>query len=102
MAYENVIARVRKGMPVYTTDDQRLGKVAEVWLGMDPTASNPLCNDELCSRLEVTSRSLIKRSTLYVPYSAIAGVKADQVMLNVDAATARMRPWKQKPAWIAT
>ena len=99
MASENVIARVRKGMEVHTADGQKLGKVAEVWLGTDPTASNPLCDEELCSRLEVQSGGLFKRTSLYVPYSAIAGVAADHVTLNVDAATVRERPWNQKPRW---
>lgn len=99
MARENVITRVRKGMEVRTTDGQSLGKVAEVWLGTDPTASSPLCDDALCSRVEVQSGGFFKRSTLYVPYSAIAEVAADQVTLNIDAATAQERPWKTKPSW---
>ena len=50
MANENVVAQVRKGMEVHTADGQTLGKVTEVYLGSDPTASNPLCDEELCSR----------------------------------------------------
>jgi uncharacterized protein YrrD len=102
MARENVIARVRKGMEVHTTDGQTLGKVTEVYLGADPTASNPLCDEALCSRLEVQRGGLFKRTTLYVPYSAIADVTADQVLLNIDAATASERPWHQKPRWAAS
>jgi sporulation protein YlmC with PRC-barrel domain len=93
------MTRVRKGMEVRTTDGQSLGKVAEVWLGTDPTASSPLCDDALCSRVEVQSGGFFKRSTLYVPYSAIAEVAVDQVILNIDAATAQARPWKTKPSW---
>ena len=100
MASENVITRVRKGMEVHTADGQVLGKVAEVWVGTDPTASNPLCDEELCSRLEVQSGGLFKRTTLYVPYSAIANVAADQVTLNLDAATVQERVWHQKPRWV--
>jgi hypothetical protein len=99
MASENLVARVRTGMEVQTADGQSLGKVAEVWLGTDPTASSPLCDDALCSRLEVRSGGFFKRTTLYVPYSAIADVAADQVTLTVDAATARARPWGDKPSW---
>ena len=99
MASENLIARVRTGMEVRTTDGQSLGKVAEIWLGTDPTASNPRCDDEICSRLEVRSGGFFNRSTLYVPYSAIADVAADHVTLNVDAAAVRERPWKTKPSW---
>ena len=99
MARENVIAQVRKGMQVHTADGQTLGKVTEVYLGSDPTASNPLCDEAQCSRLEVQSGGLFKRRTVYVPYSAIATVAADLVTLNVDAATAQERPWNQKPRW---
>jgi hypothetical protein len=53
MASENVITQVRKGMEVHTADGQKLGKVAEIWLGTGPTATNPRCDEELCSRLEV-------------------------------------------------
>ncbi len=47
MASENVVARVRKGMEVHTADGQKLGKVAEVWLGTDPTATHPRCDEEM-------------------------------------------------------
>ena len=100
MASENVIARVRKGMEVYTTDGQTLGKVTNVWVGTDPTATNPLCDEEVCSRLEVQSGGLFKRSTLYVPYSAIGDVAADRVTLNIDATTVHERAWNQKPRWV--
>jgi sporulation protein YlmC with PRC-barrel domain len=100
MASENMIARVRKGMEVHTTDGQSLGKVTDVWVGTDPTATNPLCDEELCSRLEVQQGGLFKRKTLYVPYSAVANVSADQVLLNIDAATVQERPWNQKPRWV--
>ena len=99
MARESLVSRVRTGMEVRTADGQSLGKVTEVWLGTDPTASQPLCDEELCSRLEVRSGSFFKRTTLYVPYSAIADVTADHVMLNVDAATAHARPWTTQPSW---
>ena len=96
MANENIVARVRTGMEVHTSDAQKLGKVAEVWLGTDPTATHPRCDEELCSRLEV-HHGFLGHSVLYVPYSAIAAVAADQVTLNVDAATVSARAWTQKP-----
>ncbi len=99
MASENVIAQIRKGMEVHTADGQKLGKVAEIWLGTDPTASNPRCDEELCSRLEVHSGGLLKRTVLYVPYSAIANVAADHVTLTTEAATVREQAWTQKPRW---
>ena len=100
MASENVVTRVRTGMEVLTADGQKLGKVTEVWLGTDPTATNPRCDEELCSRLEV-HHGFLGRSVLYVPYSAIADVAAGQVTLNVDAATVHERAWNQKPRWVA-
>jgi uncharacterized protein YrrD len=101
MAIENMIARIRKGMEVHTADGQSLGKVVEVYLGTDPTASHPLCDEELCSRLEVQSGGLFKRRTVYVPYSAIADVGTDRVTLKIDAAAVSERPWNQKPRWAA-
>ena len=100
MASENMIARIRKGMEVHTADGQSLGKVAEVYLGTDPTATHPLCDEDVCSRLEVQRGGFFKRSTLYVPYSAIADVATDQVRLNLDAAAVDERPWNQKPRWV--
>ncbi len=100
MASENVIARVRKGMEVHTADGQKLGKVAEIWLGTDPTATHPRCDEELCSRLEVHSGGVFKRSVRYVPYSAIANV-SDHVTLNVDDALVNERDWTKKPSWVA-
>src|SRR3712207_1263644 len=79
-----------------TADGQHLGKVTAVWLGTDPTAANPRCDEELCSRLEV-HHGFLGHRVLYVPYSAIADVVADQVTLNVDAATVQERAWTQKP-----
>ena len=99
MARENIMARVHRGMEVHTMDGQNLGKIAEVWLGTDPTPSNPRCDEEICSRLEVHQGGWFKRSVLYIPYSAIAEVAADHVTLNVDAATVNERAWTQKPSW---
>ena len=99
MARENVIAQVRTGMEAHTADGQSLGKVTEVYLGTDPTATTPLCDEDVCSRLEVQSGGLFKRRTVYVPYSAIAGVGVDLVTLKLDAAAVRERPWNQKPRW---
>jgi hypothetical protein len=100
MASENMIAQVRKGMEVHTADGQTLGKVAEIWLGTDPTATNPRCDEEICSRLEVTSGGVFKRSVLYVPANTIANVTANQVILSLDAAAVNDRDWVQRPRWM--
>ncbi len=100
MAGENIITQVRKGMEVHTTDGQKLGKVAEVWVGTDPAATDLWCDEEICSRLEV-HHGLLGRSVLYIPTSAIASVAANQVTLNVDAPTVHERTWNHKPRWVA-
>ena len=101
MASGNIIsiARIRKGMEVNTADGQKLGKVAEVWAGTDPTASNPRCDEEICSRLEVHGGGFLSRTVRYIPYNAIA-VVADKVTLNVDAATVDERAWNAPPRWV--
>jgi len=101
MMSESDIARVSKGMEVQTMDGKELGKVTEVWLGMDPTASNPRCDEEVCSRVEVR-RGFLGRGVLYVPYSAIAAVTGKHVTLNIDAATVNEHAWNQKPGWITS
>ncbi len=85
-------------MEVQTTDGQKVGKVAEVWLGTDPTAGDPRCDEEICSRVEV-HHGFLGRSILYIPYNAIATVAANQVTLTIDAATLHERAWTQKPGW---
>jgi hypothetical protein len=100
MANENLIAQVRTGMAVQTADGHPLGKVAQVWVGTDPTASSPRCDDERCSRIEVRSGGVFKRTVRYVPISAIADVATDHVTLNVDAEAVDEHNWLRKPHWI--
>jgi hypothetical protein len=102
MANEHMIAQVRSGMPVQTVDRQPLGNVTQVWVGTDPTASSPRCDDERCSRIEVQRGRLLKRQVRYVPLSAIADVATDRVTLKVDAATVDEHDWLRKPQWIVS
>ncbi len=102
MASENVLAQVRSGMAVQTADGQPLGKVAQVWVGSDPTASSPRCDDETCSRIEVQRGRLLTRQVRYVPISAIADVAANHVTLKVDAAAVDEHDWLRTPQWITT
>jgi hypothetical protein len=83
-------------MEVRTSDNVRLGKIAQVWIGSDPTDSTARCDEELCSRLQVRHRDEI----LYIPYSAIADVNNKTVHLNVDAAAANEHYWTRRPSWI--
>ncbi len=93
------IGQVRKGMHVRSSDGVDLGKVAEVWLGTDPTSAAARCDDEVCSRVEV-HRGLLRKQVLYVPYSGIADVSGDAVTLGVDESTAHSRNWSARPKWI--
>jgi hypothetical protein len=101
MAHEHMIAQVRSSMQVHTADGQPLGNVTQVWVGSDPTASSPRCDDEHCSRIEVQRGRLLKRQVRYVPISAIADVATDQVTLKVDAAAVDEHDWLRTPQWIA-
>ena len=102
MANEHMIAQVRTGMTVQTADGQPLGKVTQVWVGTDPTASSPRCDDKSCSRIEVQRGRLLKRQVRYVPISAIADVTTDHVTLKVDAAAVDKHDWLRTPQWIVT
>ncbi len=95
------LGQVRKGTHVRTSDGADLGKVKEVWLGTDPTSTHARCDEEICSRLEVHHREgLFKDVAMYVPYSAIAEMSRDTVVLKVDEATARSKGWTTRPRWI--
>ncbi len=91
------IGRVRKGMHVRSSDNADLGKVAEVWLGTDPTSASARCDEEVCSRLEVR-RGLVRKQVLYIPYNAIATVGDAGVVLNVDESKAKN--WAGAPKWL--
>ncbi len=93
------MARIHKGMQVHSSDGAKLGKVADVWIGVDPTHSNERCDEELCSRLEV-HHGLLRKEVLYIPYNAIAEVSDEAVRLKVDEATAHSRNWSLRPKWI--
>ena len=96
MATGNLVARIREGMEVRTSDNVRLGKIAQVWIGSDPASSSERCDEEICSRLEVHHRG----ERFYIPYSAIADVDNKTVRLNVDAAAADEHYWTRRPSWI--
>ena len=91
------IGRVRKGMHVRSSDNADLGKVAEVWLGTDPTSASARCDEEVCSRIEVR-RGLVRKQVLYIPYNAIATVGDAGVVLSVDERKAKN--WAGAPKWL--
>ena len=69
-------------------------------LASAPTATNPRCDEEICSRLEVTSGGFFKHRVLYVPANTLANVTADRVILSLNAATVNERDWVQRPRWM--
>ncbi len=97
MSMESIMTRIRPGMQVQGADGQPVGKVREVWVGMDPRQSSERCDEEACSRLEVQHGA----TTLYVPYNAIAEVTGKAVRLSLDAAMVNEKGWHRKPLWIA-
>ena len=96
MSTDSIITRIRPGMQVQEANGQPVGKVREVWVGMDPRQSSERCDEEACSRLEVQHGA----TTLYVPYNAIAEVTGKAVRLSLDAATVNEKGWHRKPRWI--
>jgi hypothetical protein len=96
MATGSLISRIREGMDVRTSDNIRLGKIVQVWIGSDPANNTARCDEELCSRLQVRHRD----EMLYIPYSAIGNVDNKTVVLNVNAAVADEHDWTRRPLWI--
>ena len=94
-----VLTEIRKGMEVQFADGPTLGRVGEIWPGVDPPIRAEPCDEEICSRVEVRY-GLAGREVWYIPYHGIAGVSGTTVVLNVDAATLNATGWRNKPPWI--
>ncbi len=93
------LGQVRKGMHVRTSDGTDLGKVAEVWLGTDPTSASARCDEEVCSRVEVR-QGLLRKQVIYIPYNAIAGVSGDTITLSASETDVHKPGWVQRPRWL--
>jgi len=94
-----IMEQVHKGMEVHTKDGHKVGKVTAVWYGTDPSASSPLCDEDICSRVEV-HHGFLGRTALYVPYNAIDSVSSDRLVLNIDEPGINERGWNKRPNWI--
>lgn len=94
------MGQVRKGMEVRTSDDHKLGKITEIWLGTDPTPSHPRCDEDVCSRIEV-HHGFLGGKVLYIPYNAIEDVSTGRVALNVTHSMVNEHDWIKQPGWIA-
>ena len=81
MAPKHALTPVRPGMAVRTADGHTLGTVTRIWYGSDPTPTQPQCDDELCSRLEMQP-GRFRHRPLYVPYSAVLDVTAGRASCN--------------------
>ncbi len=100
MASETSITQVREGMTVHTADGTNLGKVTRIWYGTDPTANTTRCDEEICSRIEVHHRNLLKDNVLYIPYHVVGEIDSNNVRLSIDAATVYDHDWRQRPRWL--
>lgn len=98
MADANVMTQIHKGMEVRSEDGVVLGKVAHVWMGLDPRGSGQQCDEEECSRLEV--RLPHRAGTCYIPYAAIAGVSGKIVSLNLGEDAFNEKLWHRRPDWL--
>lgn len=98
MASGNVISDIHKGMEIITEDGKLLGKIAHVWVGVDPSSSSQQCDEEACSRLEVHLPH--RGGTRYIPYGAISNVSGKIVHLNLSEAAVNEKLWHRRPDWL--
>ena len=99
MAGDNILAQIHEGMRVHTADGQDVGKITQIWFGTDPSGSTALCDEELCSRLEV-HHGWLGRTVLYIPYNAISHAAGTTVTLGVNAAEVQEKDdWHRRPRW---
>lgn len=71
---------VHKHMHVYSSDNQDLGHIAEVY------------EDSF-----LVEKGLLFHTDRYFPYSAIATVDNDRVQLTMSAEDAKMKEWTKRP-----
>jgi hypothetical protein len=71
---------VRKHMEVYSSDNQKLGHVAEVY------------QDSF-----LVHKGYLFPKDRYIPYSAIGNIEQDRIQLVMDAADALTKEWEKRP-----
>jgi hypothetical protein len=67
-------------MQVYSSDNQNMGHIAAVY------------EDSF-----LIHKGIIFSKDRYIPYSAIASIKEDNVQLSIDAAEVNDREWEKRP-----
>lgn len=93
-----MIEQITEGMEVRSSEGAKLGKVAQVYIGSDPTGSTVPSEDETC--IEVR-RGLLGREAIYIPCRVVADVSGAGVTLNIDQDTVNSTPsWYHKPSWV--
>ncbi len=93
------VSYIRPGMRVVASDGVALGKVREVWCGVDPRRGDG-CDERVCSRLEVRHRRRLTgaATVYYIPCGAVAGVSKRRVTLDVP--TGVVAEWAAQPPWV--
>lgn len=72
--------RIHKGMHVYSSDDHDMGHVADVY----PDSF-------------LVHKGYFFPTDRYIPYSAVAFVENDRVVLTMPATDVKMREWEKRP-----
>lgn len=92
-----MVEQITEGMEVRTSDGAKLGKIAEVYIGSDPSASIVQSEDETCIEVH---RGFLGREAIYIPCRVVADVSGSSVSLSVDEKTVNSTPsWHRKPSW---
>jgi hypothetical protein len=71
---------IKKGMHIYTADNQELGHVAKAY------------EDSM-----LVHKGYIFSANRYIPYSAIVSIDRDRVQLNMPLEEAKQKIWTKRP-----
>ena len=91
---------VRKGMDVYDINDDKMGKVGEIFAGATVGAGTAATSGVSTSGnyLKVDTGFLGLGTDYYVPAEYVSEVIDDKVMLNITKDAAKSMGWDNKPA----
>jgi hypothetical protein len=81
---------------VYSSDGEKIGQVASV---LHPEGENPMAVGKHClAVMPGVLRNLLGADVAFVPETAIQGVDAEKVVLNVTADCLADQGWTSRPA----
>lgn len=92
----DVAARIREGMDVYSSDDEKLGQVGEVNIGTTTEVSSQTTSEER-SFFQVKSGMFGLGSDLWLPANLVGSVDDDRVLLAVTKDEAQQQGWGERP-----